>query len=171
MNNNALSVANYFIDLSIRDRKDLKLLGLMKRVYIAYGFGLVMLEKSIIDNRFDSVEAWKYGPVIPSVYHSFKSHEKNPITNKTVASRCNNNIDVEYFTPTIECNDVKRVIEFVWNRYDGMSDRDIVELTHRDGTPWSACYQAGANVEIPESFTKLYYEKIIDDLVNSIRNG
>lgn len=41
METNALSVANYFVEISKREGKDLHLLGLVKRVYIAHGFSLV----------------------------------------------------------------------------------------------------------------------------------
>ena len=40
METNALSVANYFVEISKREGKDLRLLGLVKRVYIAHGFSL-----------------------------------------------------------------------------------------------------------------------------------
>ncbi len=78
-NNNTLSVANYLIDLAEQSGKHLQPLKLMKLVYIAYGFGLAVLDRSIIDPRFDKVEAWRFGPVIPSVYHSFKQYGKNDI--------------------------------------------------------------------------------------------
>ena len=64
MKDNALSVANYFIELANKDHKDIKLLGLIKRVYIAHGFSLAIFHKPLLDNRFDKVEAWKYGPVM-----------------------------------------------------------------------------------------------------------
>ena len=81
---NALSVANYFIELAQRDEVSITQLGLMKRVYIAHGFSLALLNFSLLDSRFDDVEAWKYGPVIPSVYHSFKCYRNGPITDKTI---------------------------------------------------------------------------------------
>ena len=56
----------------------------MKRVYIAHGFSLAINKESLLDKRFDKVEAWKYGPVIPSVYHSFKQYKADPITEKAV---------------------------------------------------------------------------------------
>ncbi len=77
MRNNALGVANELIDLADSDGKDLTLLKLVKLVFLSYAFGLVLAkDEPLIDPRFDKVEAWRYGPVIPSVYHSFK-HLRN----------------------------------------------------------------------------------------------
>lgn len=68
MKTNAIAVANYFVDLSQKYKVPIHLLGLVKRVYIAHGLALAYRHKGLIDPRFDKVEAWKYGPVIPSVY-------------------------------------------------------------------------------------------------------
>ena len=53
MKDNALSVANYLIDLAKKENKNLTQLGLMKRVYIAHGFSLAINKESLLDNRFD----------------------------------------------------------------------------------------------------------------------
>ena len=82
MKDNALSMANYFIELAQKDGHEIRPLRLMKLVYIAHGFMLAMLDRSVLNPRFDRVEAWKYGPVIPSVYHSFKGYGASPITGK-----------------------------------------------------------------------------------------
>ena len=84
MRTNAISIANYFVDKAQREDFKITLLRLVKYVYIAYGFGLSILDRNIIDERFDKVEAWKYGPVIPSVYHSFKYNGDKPITEKSI---------------------------------------------------------------------------------------
>lgn len=82
MNMNALSVANYFIELAHKEGRHITQLGLMKRVYIAHGFSLALNYQSLLDPRFDKVEAWRYGPVIPSVYHSFKQYKASPYHGK-----------------------------------------------------------------------------------------
>lgn len=170
MKTNALSVANYFIDLAQKSNTSITQLGLMKRVYIAYGFCLAMLDKSILDERFDRVEAWRYGPVIPSVYHSFKLYREKPITEKTVIMDWDDQKgEAHYVTPELEDEDVKKIVEFVWNRYRGFTDSDMVSLTHREGTPWSSCYVPGMNAVIPDSFTKLYYQKLVRNIL--IANG
>ena len=51
MKDNALSVANYFIDLANKENKPITQLGLMKRVYIAHGFSLAINKKSLLDSK------------------------------------------------------------------------------------------------------------------------
>ena len=163
MKDNALAVANYFVELAHKDNKVLTLLGLVKRVYIAHGFSLAIFHKSLLDPRFDKVEAWRYGPVIPCVYHSFKQFRANPITEKTEVMEWNE----EDCTPTfhnteLRDEDAKKIVEMVWRRYFGMSDAKMVSLTHQKGTPWDICYIEGRNNPIPDELTDAYYRKLVD---------
>ena len=161
METNALSVANYFVELSNRDGIDLHLLGLVKRVYIAHGFSLAISGRPLVDPRFDRIEAWRYGPVIPSVYHSFKHNKYDPIKEPAVISRWEG-LDVKFETPTLQNEDDKELVELIWKRYIQFTDRDIVELTHEPGTPWSMVYVDGENRVIPDERTKDYYRKVMD---------
>ncbi len=163
MKDNALAVANYFVELAHKENKILTLLGLVKRVYIAYGFSLAIFHKSLLDPRFDRVEAWKYGPVIPSVYHSFKQFKANPITDKTfVMTWDENTFTPQFHAPELKDSEAKAIVEMVWKRYMGMSDSEMVSLTHRKGTPWDLCYIQDKNEVIPDEITELYYQKIVN---------
>ena len=165
---NALSAANYFIDLANRDNIPITQLGLMKRVYIAHGFSLALLNFSLLDPRFDEVEAWKYGPVIPSVYHSFKSYKNEPITDKTIIVEWDEKSQKEeYVYPDLNDKRARMIVEMVWDRYKGYTDSELVSLTHKEGTPWDLCYEEGQNNKIPDSYTKLYYKKLVDNIVES----
>lgn len=168
MKTNALSVANYFIELSQDEGKKITQLGLMKRVYAAHGFSLALLNLSLLDDRFDKVEAWKYGPVIPSVYHSFKFYKDKPITKKTIMAIWDDTQKKEEFiTPELEDENAKVIIKMVWNRYKNYSDSEMVSLTHKKGTPWALCYEEGMNNEIPDLYTKAYYSKLVENIVKS----
>lgn len=161
MKPNAIALANYFIDLAASNNKDIFQFGLMKRVYIAHGFCLAVLDRGALDPYFDVVEAWKNGPVIPSIYHSFKYNRNNPITEKSVAvSYENNNIKTQ--TPKLEDNDIMDIAERVWKRYINFSDTELIELLHRNGTPWALCYVEGENKVIPDLYTKTFYTKVLD---------
>ncbi len=171
MKTNALSVANYFIDLAEKDGKDLQLLGLVKRVYIAHGFALALLGHGLLDPRFDKVEAWKYGPVIPSVYHSFKQYCKAPIKKHTVMMHQDKNGNFDFLEPIMENEEEKLIVKMVWYRYLDYTGPQLVELTHRPGTPWGACYVPNENRIIPDSFTKLFYSKLVKVIVNEKANS
>lgn len=161
MRNNAISISNYLIEKSeVITCKKLKLLGLMKRVYFVHGFSLAITGEPAIDNRFDKVEAWKYGPVIPSIYHTFKYNGNNDI------SELGKIIDFEKDdypseVPKLEDENLKAICEMVLKRYINFSDRDIVDLTHQKNTPWDIVYKNGLNIEIDDRLTKMYFEEII----------
>ncbi|MDE5643295.1 MAG: DUF4065 domain-containing protein [Muribaculaceae bacterium] len=163
MTDNALAAANYLLEVADEHHSSLTQLGLMKRVYIAHGFSLALFDRPLLDPRFDRVEAWKYGPVIPSVYHSFKQFKADPITEKTVVMTWDDDSQTPRFhTPRLEDRDAREVVRMVWNRYCGMSDSDMVALTHKPGTPWALCYVKGENRLIPDEVTLWYYRSIVD---------
>lgn len=170
MKTNALSIANYFIDKAGEHNKKVRPLKLMKLVYIAYGYGLAMLNRSLIDPRFDKVEAWKYGPVIPSVYHSFKSYKNTPVTAKTVVMESDDKGCITFVEPQLSDTYAKALCDYVWKRYNDYSDSDLVTLLHGKGTPWAFVYEEGKNNSIPEFLTQRYYTRLVNHLLSIADN-
>ena len=169
MKNDAIAVANYFVDKASSD-KDCKftLLRLVKYVYIAYGFSLAILDQMIIDDRFDVVEAWKYGPVIPSVYHSFKHNGNSTIRQKAqIVTNETSDGHLTFSTPVVNDEKIKKILDFVWDRYKEYSTSDLIKLLHKNGTPWHFCYREGENIEIPNDITKFYYKSVISNALKS----
>lgn len=166
MKNNALSIANYFVELAKGDGKEIQPLKLMKLSYIAHGYILAILDKSALDPRFDKVEAWKFGPVIPSVYHSFKFYGNKNIEEPTFIFKGENfeNDSPEIEIPRLNGESEKEICEFVWRNYEKYSGSDLVTMLHRDGTPWSIVYKEGKNIEIPDELTKSYYKLLVKEL-------
>ena len=159
----SIALANYFIERSQSEGEDITVLKLIKLVYIAHGYLLALMEKSYLNARYDRVEAWKFGPVIPTVYHTFKYKANNPITEKGYVCILENN-EPKFVVPTVDPS-ANAVLDFVWKRYGKMSSSDLVSLLHEKGTPWSYCYKEGQNVEIPDLDTKLYYRAVFKKLV------
>jgi uncharacterized phage-associated protein len=157
---NAIAVANYFVDLAKQEGYELWQFGLMKRVYVTHGLCLAILNESALDPRFDVVEAWKNGPVIPSVYHSFKHNKNSPITEKSVVAEWVGE-KVKYSTPELTHDGVKEIAAAVFEKYRGFSDAEMIALLHREGTPWSQCYEEGKNNKIPDLYTKVFYKKVL----------
>ncbi|MDR0560921.1 MAG: DUF4065 domain-containing protein [Prevotellaceae bacterium] len=167
MQTNAIATANCLIDIAESDGKKLKQFGLIKRVYIVHGFALILFEnkgKGALDPRFDTVEAWKHGPVIPSVYHSFKHFGDSPVEKSFIVEDVDKNGSLKYVTPMLSDPDIVEACRIVWKRYINYNDFEIIRLLHREGTPWSLCYREGENRQIPDIYTKAYYRKLITRL-------
>ena len=67
-------VADYFI---ANARGPLTPLQVIKMVYIAHGYSLAILGEPLVE---EAVEAWRYGPVLPSVYYAAKRYGGDGIT-------------------------------------------------------------------------------------------
>ena len=70
------AVANYFLEVAKISRKTLDPMQVQKLVYFGHGWHFAYTNNSLIDERF---EAWDYGPVVPTLYHSFKKWGSGPI--------------------------------------------------------------------------------------------
>ncbi|QAB40095.1 DUF4065 domain-containing protein [Acinetobacter baumannii] len=74
MNNNlvAMDFANYLIwSAKEKFNKGITNLQLQKFLYFAYVKYLIRNNEKLFN---DPIEKWQYGPVVPSVYHSFKDY-------------------------------------------------------------------------------------------------
>ncbi len=74
----AEDVAKFFIQYY--DDNDVLITNLMlnKLLYFAQGHHLAEYGKPLFG---ETIEAWKYGPVVPSVYRKYKLYGKDPIHN------------------------------------------------------------------------------------------
>ena len=164
-------IANFFLQKAEVESSDITTIKLVKLAYIAQGWALAALERDILG---EEVEAWKYGPVIPSIYHGFKHFGSSPITSFATEFVLNG-IDSEEERPTLEVvvprinekdSDLANMLSVVWNTYKQYSGFDLVEMTHEKNTPWSNVYRDGErHTPIPQSSIKEYYRDHIVELV------
>ena len=136
---NAKAVANEFLHLAQDEGRKLTPMQLLKLVYFAYGWYWAVANQRLIDER---VEAWKYGPVIPSIYHEFKRFGNEPINDFATELRpAPKDGKLTFFLeePRIpECDELPRqLIKRVWEVYKGFSAVQLSRLTHEPGTPWA----------------------------------
>ena len=114
-------VANDFLKLARRDHIPIFPLKMQKLVYLAHGWNLAFRGEPLIR---DEIQAWKYGPVVPNLYHTFKQYGSSAI--QAPAPVTNTAIDEES----------KELIQTVWDRYKQCSDIELSAITHEPGYAW-----------------------------------
>lgn len=153
----AKAVANYFLDLAAEEKTNLTPMQLQKLVYFAHGWNLALYNEPLI---VDPVQAWKFGPVVPTLYHEFKSFGAGAIPGKATEFDFAEGRLVE---PSISEDDSKgsHLLKQIWKAYGGLSGPQLSNLTHLPETPWSTVWDrsGGAmqtvipNEEIRDYFT------------------
>jgi uncharacterized phage-associated protein len=151
---NAVDVARYLIDLAKEDNnKTLTNMQLQKLVYIAHGLHLARnAGKPLLDKE---INAWKHGPVIPSVYHAFKEYGDNAV-DSTEGAR-NDDLTVGN----------TKAIEESYKIFGGLSGWTLRDVTHKKGSPWyEIWYNEGKttyNAVIPNEVIERHYDKIVTE--------
>lgn len=158
----ALAVANAFIDLAKESGEEITHLKLQKLIYIAYGWYFVNFDIPLIKER---VEAWKYGPVIRSVYDEFKTCGRNPITDYGTVVNVLETFGSDKIildTPKIEDPEALEFIGEIWNVFGSYNGYELANSTHKEGTPWYQAKEKNLDI-VPDDFIKNYYKKMADE--------
>lgn len=166
---NASIAANFFLKKGKEEKIAISLMKLLKLVFIGHGWCLVALKNDEGILNGEKVEAWKFGPVIPSLYHEFKHFKNNPIRDwsETTVSEGTNNFDTEIVfisSPGVENRiKIEEILSYVWTAYQNYDAWELSEETHEPDTPWAKHYQEGKRaIEIPNSDIRKYYEIVIN---------
>jgi uncharacterized phage-associated protein len=122
---NPIAIANFFIQKSLDSGTEMTQMKLIKLVYISHGWYLALRGKPLLS---EPVEAWKYGPVVKSVYHEAKKYGNGPITSYFQ--------DVFGNTPMPTDPEVCTFLDRIWDLYGKLNGLQLSALTHKEGTPW-----------------------------------
>jgi uncharacterized phage-associated protein len=123
----SLAVSNYFIKLSQDTGKELTPLKLIKLCYISHGWHLGLFDESLID---EVVYAWKFGPVIESVYHTFKGYRDSQIEE----------LYREGLSYPMPNSDNRKFLNKIWDVYSVYNGVQLSTMTHQSGTPWDTIW-------------------------------
>ena len=145
---------------------ELDMLQLNKLCYLVDGFTLQERQEPAFNS---DIEAWKYGPVIPSIYQSFKYFGEEKIdqlelcrtmldNREKIQSRYNNLVK-------IIGDHVAAIISGVVNEYGKLTGGQLVGMTHMKDTPWSKNYRAGRNNAIPTKDIRNFYRNLDSTVV------
>lgn len=155
----AKAVANFFL----AKKSGITQMQLQKILYYAHGWHLGFQGEPLLD---EMVEAWMYGPVVPSIYHEFKDLGARKINRlATEFNILTYDFDV---VPEISQEDqfVNHLLLRVWEVYGKYSAAHLSQMTHAKNSPWSITRRKYPNikgVDIPNELIQEHFEKRIQD--------
>ncbi|MCK5385385.1 MAG: SocA family protein [Alphaproteobacteria bacterium] len=145
------AVANNILWLARKENIEITPMKLIKLVYFVYGWCLALTDRKLFDDR---IEAWPYGPVIPSLYNEFKRFGSSPIDTFAMDARINDKtheIGKPEFT-VVDKNDqeVHSIINAVWDPYKNYTAFRLSNITHKEGSPWSIANGKGSHEKLDD---------------------
>lgn len=152
---NPIAVANYFVKKANSEGWELTPMKLLKMVYLAHGWYLGLNNGEPLIPEF--AQAWKYGPVIQSVYDKFKKYKDQQITSL--------GFDGEQKVYPISNNpEILPFLDKIAEVYRPSSGLQLSTLTHQQGSPWYTVWnERGGNVNhgviIPNQLIADYYKQ------------
>lgn len=147
---NATSIANFFIRKGIEDGKPVDQMKVQKLVYFAHGWYLAITNQPLLN---EAVEAWRFGPVIPSLYHILK-HSGNQAITATIRGK--------ELAPDDTDSELNAYLSAIWNLYSPFTGIQLSNMTHEEETPWAKISrefnnQIPADKEIENEVIKQYF--------------
>ena len=116
-------------------------LKLQKLVYYAQGLYLALHDEPLFA---ENIEAWTYGPVIPSLYHEYKEYGSGCITPPT-------DFDMSVLT-----DEAREVLDEVYQVYGQFSGWKLRDMTHEEA-PWQEAYAKKSSAKIISQETMKKY--------------
>ena len=145
----ALDIAKKLIkiaDLQSMDDSDcMTNLRLQKMLYYEQGYHLAMFDTPLFD---EDVEAWKYGPVVPSVYDHYKQFGSQILKTEP------DNLEMTDEENTLFVN--------VFESYKDFSTFGLMKQTHSE-SPWKSAKSIGRGSVISHDSMKSYFKTQIED--------
>ena len=147
----ASHIANYFlIKAQVENISDMSVMKVIKLVYIAYAWYYAICEEKLFDEK---IEAWRYGPVVPSLYHEFKRFGTQPVDGFSINS-------TEDISPVIAWDDTLTsvILLRVWKSYKKKNAAKLSNITHGEDSFWDQMYN-NANGKAGK---KTYAEQLVE---------
>lgn len=157
MTYNAKAVANYFLKIAKNKGDSLTPMKLQKLLFFSHGWHLALFNKPLIN---EAVEAWKFGPVVPSIYHEFKPARSGSIFSMAKDIDFEN---LDFIEPQLsdENKRIKALLDKIFDLYGKYSDIRLSFLTHLPGTPWDQMRKAGLDNrnQIDDELIRSYFKE------------
>jgi len=153
------AIANFTLDFCEGNSRPVTNLALQKIVYFCHVWSLIELDRPLVRHGF---EAWEYGPVLPYLYHEFKSYDHLPIVGRaTRIDPADGQRRIVRYNFDIQ---TESLLSEVVGFYSRLPAGELVTLSHAKGGPWHAAWNHGGivnpgmkidNFKIQEFYSKV----------------
>lgn len=137
MTYSAVAVANAFIEKAKKgELQELTPMKLQRLLFYTQSWHLKLYDGKLL---FDDLFArWKFGPVIPHLYHMLKRYGANEIQ-EPISTIIDSERGFKRITPTIHKDDVDamKLIDKIIEAYGGYTGTDLSNMTNSPDTAWS----------------------------------
>ncbi|GAB2198867.1 Panacea domain-containing protein [Sessilibacter sp. MAH4] len=164
----SIAIANAFLEVGRKEGAPTPLtpMKLLKLVYFAHGWYLALRNEPLID---ETVEAWRYGPVVPSIYHASKHFGNTNIVGDLSDEEGNiQRVDLT----SMRNADLNDLVHWIWKQYSRYDGVQLSNQTHEPGTPWTETMERYGGVsrmpkgiDIEENMIKQYFANQLKDVL------
>ena len=127
----ALYVANTILDKAFNENIQITPMKLQKLIYILYKEYIQKTGKSLFSENF---QAWKYGPVLESVYDQFKDYGSNGIEDYYCTFKDGKKIYTVVNEDSSE--EFRNILASVWKKYKNFDAITLSNFTHQENSAW-----------------------------------
>lgn len=147
----SLQLGGEIIRRSNAKGKAISNLSLQKLAYFCHGWNLALFDEPLADEEF---EAWKFGPVLPTLYHTFKPFSSNAIPAHHAL--------VSWIPGLPPGHPAGPLIDRVLDVYGNFSSAQLVHYSHLPDGPWHPVYydDTSPNSVIRNDLIKDYFLKL-----------
>ena len=156
-------IAGQFVNLGVKENNPVTQMKLQKMVFFAHGLHLALNNGDpLIREKF---LAWRFGPVVPTIYQLYKKWGNSPIMERT-------SITVN-FQPLANFSELTpSALEAINNTWEITKDVDAITLSnwsHSTNSPWDITYKKiGENGVIDDNLIRSYFEQQIKSPIPAV---
>lgn len=127
-------------------------LKLHKLLYLAHGLALAKYDCPLLDG--EKFAAWKYGPVMESLYHDLKVFGSSTIKSDSPF--------VAGWSSVAKGSPEDKAIESILKQFGTKSAGTLIDITHKSDGPWHAVFDAHTpSITIDDEKIKDYFKKYL----------
>ena len=159
----AKAVANFFLDKAEAAGVRVSPMKVQKLVFYGHGWSLGLRDEPLIN---ETVEAWKFGPVIRSLYEEFREFGSSHIARRARKYKMTGG-EVKVVVPRIPEDDTatRALLDRVWTVYHKYSGIQLSNMTHATGTPWAETVkpfggEPPLGLDISDELMKAYFKRM-----------